>query len=317
MTASTLLLACLLDALVGDPRWLPHPVRLMGRCAAWYERTARLVVQGPAGLRTAGLALAIGLPIGAWAAGWGLIRLAGLVHPLAATGAEILLAYTTLAARDLADHAASVLRALNAGRLERAREALSHIVGRDTAALPEGEIVRATVETIAESTADGVVAPLCYLALGGAPLALAFKAISTLDSMVGHRDERYRDFGWGSARLDDAANWAPARFAACLLVLAGGLTRFRADLLARAWSIVMRDAGKHESPNSGWPEAAMAGVLHVRLGGRNVYEGIVIERPCLGDPGQALRAGHIRQALILMAMASVLAAALAAGVRFA
>jgi adenosylcobinamide-phosphate synthase len=317
MTGSSLLLACLLDALVGDPRWLPHPVRLMGRCAAWYERTVRLVTQGPAGLRMAGLALAIGLPIGAWAAGWGLIRLAGLVHPLAATGAEILLAYTTLAARDLADHAASVLRALNAGRLDRAREALSHIVGRDTEALPEGEIVRATVETIAESTADGVVAPLLYLALGGAPLALAFKAISTLDSMVGHRDERYRDFGWGSARLDDAANWMPARLAACLLSLAGGLAKFSADPVARAWSIVMRDAGKHESPNSGWPEAAMAGVLHVQLGGRNVYEGMVIERPCLGDPGQALRAGHIRQALILMATASVLAAALAAGVRVA
>lgn len=317
MTASALLLACLLDAVVGDPRWLPHPVRLMGRCAAWYERTVRLVTQEPAGLRMAGLALAIGLPIGAWAAGWGLIRLAGLVHPLAATGAEILLAYTTLAARDLADHAASVLRALNAGRLDRAREALSHIVGRDTEALPEGEIVRATVETIAESTADGVVAPLLYLALGGAPLALAFKAISTLDSMVGHRDERYRDFGWGSARLDDAANWMPARLAACLLVLAGGLVQFSADLLARAWSIVRRDAGKHESPNSGWPEAAMAGVLHVQLGGRNVYEGMVIERPRLGDPGQALRASHIRQALILMATASVLAAALAAGVRVA
>ncbi len=317
MTASALLLACLLDALVGDPRWLPHPVRLMGRCAAWYEQTARLVVQGPAGLRAAGLALAIGLPIGAWAAGWGLIRLAGLVHPLAATGVEILLAYTTLAARDLADHAASVLRALNAGRLDRAREALSHIVGRDTEALPEGEIVRATVETIAESTADGVVAPLCYLALGGAPLALAFKAISTLDSMVGHRDERYRDFGWGSARLDDAANWIPARLAACLLILAGGLIQFSADPVARAWSILMRDASKHESPNSGWPEAAMAGLLHVQLGGRNVYEGMVIKRPCLGDPGRALRAGHIRQALILMATASVLAAALAAGLRFA
>lgn len=317
MTGSSLLLACLLDAWWGDPRWFPHPVRLMGRCIVWYETAIRRVAQGPTGLRAAGLMLAIGLPIGAWATGWGLIRLAGLVHPLAATGVEILLAYMTLAARDLADHATSVLRALNAGQLGRAREALSHIVGRDTQALPEGEIVRATVETLAESAADGVVAPLFYLALGGAPLALAFKAISTLDSMVGHRDARYRDFGWASARLDDAANWMPARLAACLLVLAGGLTRFRADLVARAWSIVMRDADKQESPNSGWPEAAMAGLLHVQLGGRNAYEGFVIDRPRLGDSGQALRADHIRQALVLVVTASVLAAGLAAALRFA
>ena len=317
MTASALLLACLLDALVGDHRWFPHPVRLMGRCIVWYETAIRRVVQGPAGLRTAGLALAVGLPIGVWAAGWGLIRLAWLVHPLAATGVEILLAYTTLAVRDLADHAGLVLRALKGDRLEEARAAVAHIVGRDTDSLSEPDVIRATVETIAESTADGGIAPLFYLALGGAPLALAFKAVSTLDSMVGHRDARYRDFGWASARLDDAANWIPARLAACLLALAGGLVKFRADLVARIWSIVMRDSDKHESPNSGWPEAAMAGALQVQLGGRNVYEGIVIERPRLGDSGQALQADHIRQALVLMVTASVLAAGLAAAWRCA
>lgn len=317
MTGSSLLLACLLDAWWGDPRWFPHPVRLMGRCIAGYEAAIRRVVTRPTGLRTAGFALAVALPIGAWAVGWGLIRLAGLVHPLAGTGAEVLLAYTTLAARDLVDHATSVLRELNAGRLARAREAVSHIVGRDTETLPEGEIVRATVETVAESTADGVVAPLLYLAVGGAPLALAFKAVSTLDSMVGHRDERYRDFGWASARLDDVANWVPARLAACLLILARGLATFRGDPVVRAWRILLRDARKHESPNSGWPEAAMAGLLHIQLGGRNVYEGTVIERPRLGDPGQTVRADHIRQAVILMVTASILAAALAAAWRFA
>lgn len=317
MTGPSLLLACFLDAWLGDPRWLPHPVRLMGRCIVRYETAIRRIAQSPTGLRAAGLALAVCLPIGVWATGWGLIRLAGLVHPLAATGVEILLAYTTLAVRDLANHAGLVLRALRGGTLEEARAAVSHIVGRDADSLSEPDVVRATVETIAESTADGGIAPLFYLALGGAPLALAFKAVSTLDSMVGHRDACYRDFGWASARLDDAANWIPARLAACLLVLAGGFTRFRADLVVRAWSIVMRDADKHESPNSGWPEAAMAGLLHVQLGGRNVYEGIVIERPRLGDPGQALQADHIRQALVLMVTASVLAAGLAVAWRFA
>jgi len=313
MTATTLLLACALDASLGDPRWFPHPVRLMGWGIDRYETALRRFVHGPTGLRIAGLALALGLPICAYVVGWGLIRLAESAHPLLGPGMEIILAYTTLAARDLADHAGSVRRALQAGSLEGAREAVSHIVGRDTEALSEPEVVRATVETIAESTADGVIAPLLYLAIGGAPLALAFKAISTLDSMVGHRDARHREFGWASARLDDVANWVPARLTAGLLIVAGGLVGFRADLVVRAWAVLIRDAGKHESPNSGWPEAAMAGVLHVQLGGRNVYDGIVMERPCLGAPGQALQTDHIRQALVLMATASILAVGLAAG----
>ncbi|MFM8551744.1 MAG: adenosylcobinamide-phosphate synthase CbiB [Nitrospiraceae bacterium] len=317
MTATTLLSACLLDALAGDPRWLPHPVRLMGRSIGWYEARIRRYVHSPPGLRAAGLVLAVGLPAGAWAGGWGLIRLAELVHPLAGTGMEILLAYTTLAARDLADHVSQVLRALQAGLLTPAREAVAQIVGRDTEALSEPEIVRATVETIAESAADGIVAPLLYLAVGGAPLALAFKAVSTLDSMVGHRDERYRDFGWASARLDDGANWVPARLSAWLLVLAEGLVSGRAGRVSQVWSIVVRDADKHESPNSGWPEAAMAGSLQVQLGGRNVYGGTVIARPLLGDPGPALQVNHIRQALRLMIVASALAIGLAVTVRLA
>lgn len=311
MTGSSVLLAYLLDACLGDPRWLPHPVRLMGRCIEWYEAAVRRFVLDRTGLRLAGLALAVGLPVAVWATGWGLIRWASLIHPLAGTGAEIVLAYTTLAARDLVDHATAVRHALREGALDRARTALSLIVGRDTEGLPEGEIVRATVETVAESTADGVVAPLFYLALGGAPLALAFKAVSTLDSMVGHRDERYRDFGWASARLDDMANWVPARLAACLLVVAGSLRSLDWSRIGHAWRIVLRDAGKQESPNSGWPEAAMAGSLLVQLGGRNRYEGVVIERPSLGDPGRTLGVDHIQEALVLMIVASILAAGLA------
>jgi len=317
MTASTLVLACLLDLLAGDPRWFPHPVRLMGRVITGYETAVRPWVRSRGGLRFAGVVLAMGLPLGAAAGAWGLIRLADLVHPWMGSGVEVFLAYTTLAARDLADHALAVRRALLSGSLDEARRAVSEIVGRDTEGLSEAEVVRATVETVAESTADGLIAPLLCLALGGVPLAFAFKAVSTLDSMVGHRDERYEDFGWASARLDDAANWLPARLTAGLMVLAAAFVAGRAAVAGRTWRILLRDGRKHASPNSGWPEAAMAGALHVQLGGTNRYDGLAVERPRLGDPGPALTADHIAEALAVAGTAAALAAGLAVGVRLA
>jgi adenosylcobinamide-phosphate synthase len=311
MTAGEVIIACLLDAVVGDPRWLPHPVRVMGRVIAWCDDRIRPLLRRPASQRIAGVALALGLPALVYLVGWGVIELAGKVHWAFGRGVEVVLAFTTLAARDLADHARSVLRALEAGSLQEAREAISKIVGRDTAGLSEGEIVRATVETIAESTSDGIIAPLFYMVIGGAPLALAYKAVNTLDSMVGHHDERHRHFGWASARLDDGANWVPARLTACLFVL-GGWLLFRCIGTAwRAWSILLRDGKKHPSPNSGRPEAAMAGALGVQLGGMNLYDGVPEERTLLGDPGPALVASHIRSALSLMMTASLLAVGLA------
>ncbi len=313
MTARDLALACLLDLLAGDPRWIPHPVRAMGRAAAWYEGWARLVVHGPAGERAAGVLVALGLPGLAYAAGWAALGLAGRAHEVAGSVTAVLLAWTTLAARDLADHARAVRRALEAGSLAEARRAVGLIVGRDTADLPEPEVVRAAVETVAESVSDGVIAPLFYLTVGGPPLALAYKAVSTLDSMVGHREPRYRHFGWASARLDDLANWIPARLTAGLLVLAAGLVSGSVQPLRRAWLVLQRDGHKHSSPNSGRPEAAMAGALGVQLGGINTYEGLAVERPRLGEPLEPLRPRHIEQALRLMWTAAGLALALALG----
>lgn len=310
MTAGEVIVACLLDAAVGDPRWLPHPVRFIGLVVAWCDDRIRPLLLSPAGQRAAGLVLAVGLPTFAYTAGWMAIELAGRIHWTLGRGVEVVLAFTTLAARDLIDHALAVLRALEAGSLGGAREALSKIVGRDVSGLSEQEVVRGTVETVAESTSDGVVAPLFYMAIGGAPLALAYKAISTLDSMIGHKDERHRYFGWASARLDDGANWVPARLTAVLLVLASGLASRRAWIVGRAWAILMRDGKKHPSPNSGRPEAAMAGALGVQLGGTNVYDGVPEERARLGDPGPALVASHIRLALVLMMTTSLLAAGL-------
>ncbi|MBI3602955.1 MAG: cobalamin biosynthesis protein CobD [Nitrospirae bacterium] len=315
MTSAEILLACLLDAALGDPRWFPHPVRLMGWAIAWCDERVRPVLRSPAGEWVAGIVLAVGLPILVYAVGWLAIEMAGRVHWAFGRGAEVVLACTTLAARDLADHALSVVRALDAGRLQGAREAVSRIVGRDTAELSESDVARATVETIAESTSDGVIAPLFYMVIGGAPLALAYKAVNTLDSMIGHRDVKHRYFGWASAKCDDGANWIPARVTAVLLVLSGGLTFRSADTVWRAWRILVRDGKQHPSPNSGRPEAAMAGVLGVQLGGTNVYDGVPSARPLLGDPGAPLGAQHIRSALRLMTLSVLLAAGLAAVVR--
>jgi adenosylcobinamide-phosphate synthase len=179
--------------------------------------------------------------------------------------------------------------------------------------MSESDIVRATVETIAESTADGIMAPLFYLVLGGAPLALAYKAVSTLDSMIGHLDDRYRWFGWASARLDDVANFLPARITAFLLVLSVGIVSQSWAAMRRTWNILLRDGKRHPSPNSGRPEAAMAGALGVQLGGVNRYDGFPVERPCLGDSGQPLTRDHIGRALTLMIWTSLLGVLLGMG----
>jgi adenosylcobinamide-phosphate synthase len=315
MTAGQLLLACLLDALIGDPRGFPHPVRLMGAVIAWSDDRIRPSLGSRTAKRAAGLVLAGALPAAAYAAGWLAIEWAAGMHRILGIIMQVGLAFTTLAARDLVEHARSVQQALEGGSLEAAREAVSRIVGRDTQELPEPEVVRATVETVAESTSDGIVAPLFYLAIGGPPLALAYKAISTMDSMIGHLDERHRDFGWASARLDDLANWIPARVTALLLVLAAWLSSRRLEAMRKAWRVVRRDGGKHPSPNSGRPEAAMAGALGVQLGGINVYDGKPVMRAVLGDPGPTLTGAHIGQALVLMMITCFLAAGLAAGIR--
>jgi adenosylcobinamide-phosphate synthase len=300
MTGGELAVACVLDAAVGDPHWFPHPVRWMGSLVNWYDRRVHQLLLSPAKQRMAGVLLAVALPTGAYAAGALLIWFGNSIGPLWGSAVTVLLAWTTLAARDLIDHVVSVQRALQSVSLTEARSAVAKIVGRDSEGMAESDIVRATVETIAESTADGIIAPLFYLILGGAPLALAYKAVSTLDSMIGHLDDRYRWFGWASARLDDVANFLPARITALLLVLSAGIVSRSWPTMRHAWTILLRDGRQHPSPNSGRPEAAMAGALGVQLGGTNRYDGLPIERPCLGDPDQPLKRAHIGMALTLM-----------------
>jgi adenosylcobinamide-phosphate synthase len=285
----------------------------MGLLVDWYDRRVYQLLLSPAKQRIAGLLLAVALPSGAYAAGALFIWFCNSIDSLWGMAITVLLAWTTLAARDLIDHVLAVRRALQSASLAEARTAVAKIVGRDTEEMGESDIVRATVETIAESTADGIMAPLFYLALGGAPLALAYKAVSTLDSMIGHLDDRYRWFGWASARLDDAANFIPARLTAFLLVLSVGIVSQSWASMQRAWKILRRDGGQHPSPNSGRPEAAMAGALGVQLGGINRYDGLPIERPCLGDPDQPLTWDHIGRALTLMIWTSLLGVLLGMG----
>jgi adenosylcobinamide-phosphate synthase len=205
-----------------------------------------------------------------------------------------------------------VVKALRAEDLPEARKRLSMIVGRETKDLDAEQIQKAVIETVAENLSDGVVSPLFYMALGGVPLAMAFKASSTLDSMVGYRNERYEHLGWCSARLDDALNYIPARLTAVLIVAAAFALRLDAG---GAWRIFRRDGAKHKSPNAGRPEAAMAGALGVQLGGPSVYDGVVVEKPYLGEAKHLMEIAHVREAEHVLYIVSILMVLLASAYR--
>jgi len=263
--------AVAVDRAIGDPVRPTHPVRLMGRVITAYERTVRPRLRGPGDQRAAGAALALGLPVATF---WTMERLMGGLPRGLGFPIRVWLLATTLGGRELARAAQRVGAALEESP-QRAREEVGMIVGRETAAMTPGEVVGATIESVAENTSDGVVAPLLYGLAGGPSLALAYKAVSTLDSMVGYRNDRYQYFGWASARLDDVANLLPARVTATLALLLAGS---RNNVCRSAWE----DSRRHESPNAGLVEAAFAQSLRVRLGGPAQYEGKVIARLPMG-----------------------------------
>jgi adenosylcobinamide-phosphate synthase len=219
--------------------------------------------------------------VGVWAGTSLILWLSYALLPLLGGITAIWIAYTTLATRSLHRESGKVVAALSEGNIASARERLSRIVSRDTSELDERDIVRAVLETVAENISDGIVAPLFYLALGGPVGAMIYKAVNTMDSMVGYLNDRYRYFGWFAARADDAANWIPARLSGFLIV--GAATLLKMDGPG-AWRIMIRDARKMKSPNAGFPEAAAAGALRIQLGGTNVYFGEQVHKPTLGDP---------------------------------
>ncbi|MFH1090923.1 MAG: adenosylcobinamide-phosphate synthase CbiB [Pseudomonadota bacterium] len=293
MSGLALGLAYLMDLIIGDPPWFPHPVRLIGwlihRLAAW----ARPWSSNPWPLRLAGMIIVI-LTVGlTWLMVWFLLRAAGWFSPWLSAALSVFLAYTALAAKSLYVETWRAALALKDGDLPRARRLLSLVVGRDTADLERAQILRALVETVAENLSDGVIAPFFYLALGGPALGLAYKAVNTLDSMIGYKAEPYRHLGWAAARLDDLAGLLPARITAAVIVLAAFLLRLDARGALRIW---LRDGGRHDSPNAGRPEAALAGALGVQLGGTNLYRGLIVVKPTLGEARAPLSLKHLRQA---------------------
>ncbi len=301
--------AFLLDLLLGDPAWLPHPVRAMGYLAGRLETWSRRVM--PVHLKAAGFITVIMVLALTWGLTYFMLVLAAAVHPLLFSIVSLYLLYASLAAHDLARHAGRVSAALEAGDLPLARRRLAMIVGRDTEDLPAPAVCKACVESVAENIVDGFTAPLFWAVIFGPPGAIVYKAVNTMDSMFGYKNERYRQFGFAAARLDDLANFIPARLSALLLMAASLIGGCNA---AGAWRIWRRDHGCHASPNSGHSEAAAAGALGLQLGGASRYFGRVVVKPLIGDAIEDCQPRHIRAVIRLMYITAVIAVLLAVSV---
>lgn len=292
--------ALAIDILIGDPRRLIHPVVLIGNLIS------RLQVP-LAGLltnrRQAGIILTVLTLCITGGTTWLVIHLAELIAPAFGAAVSLWLAYTTLALGELHRESRAVVSLVEAGNLGEARRSLALIVGRETATLDEEGILRACIETVSENTSDGILAPMFYLFVGGPVLAMMYKAANTLDSMVGYRDDKYRELGWASARFDDLVNLIPARLTGMLMVIAA------LPLGLNAWNalrILLRDARKPSSPNAGFPEAATAGALGIRLGGPATYFGQRVEKPTLGDADKPITVASYRAMVRLMYLTSFL-----------
>jgi len=298
-----LCIAYLLDLLFGDPEWSLHPIRIIGKTIVYLERMLGRITHSILSEKIAGIFLCAIVVILAYVVTWGSIYLAHHVNGYLGTCVAIVLAYFTISIKSLGKTAQDVGNYLQEGNEKGARIHLSLIVGRDTMALNRDEIIRATVETVAENTSDGIVAPLFYLIIGGVPLGMAYKAVNTLDSMVGYKNERYLKLGWASAKCDDLANYIPARITGVLMIVAALFLR---KDWKNAYVTMRRDARRHESPNSGYPEATVAGALRVQLGGTNYYDGIPRMSALIGQNREKLNESSIRDVVTMMHLTSAI-----------
>ncbi len=276
------ILGFILDLIVGDPHWLYHPIRLVGHLISGLEKLLRsifpkteqgeLIAGGFLLVLTAGVTTAVA---------WGLLLVAGLVHPCLRFALEVIMCYWVLATKSLKTETMKVYDALKEGDLKKARFAVSMVVGRDTEVLDDIGVTKAAVETVAENASDGVIAPLLFLMIGGAPLGFFYKAVNTMDSMVGYKNDKYLYFGRAAAKFDDVLNYIPARLSGMLMC---GAAAFCGMDSKNAWRIYWRDRYNHSSPNSAHTEATAAGAMHIQLAGNAYYFGKLYEKPTLGDP---------------------------------
>ena len=292
--------AFILDLILGDPLFLPHPVRWMGRAIETMEPRFRNL---PVRETTAGLIFSLSLIGGTWSLVFALVILAGAIHPLFGVGIEILIIYYSISVRCLVKSAMDVHRSLTQKNLNEAKKKVAQIVGRDVEPLSAQGVAQATVETVAENLVDGVISPLFFAAIGGAPLAAAYKMVNTLDSMVGYKNEEYQQFGKASARIDDIANFIPARLSVLVVALASRILAGKGSLALRT---AMEEGAHHSSPNAGFPEAAFAGSLGVKLGGAHYYQGHLVHKPQIGIKFGTVSINHIKKACDLMILSAVI-----------
>jgi len=305
MTAAVFFGAYIVDIIIGDPRGLPHPVVIIGKAVRFLEdkicRTSLI------DKKKGGVILWFAVVVPTFFITWGIVEGCLFINALLAAIITVLFASMTLATRSLFDESKAVIDALNNGNIVEARKKLSMIVGRDTGNLDEQGICRAVIETVSENLSDGIVAPMFYLALGGLPLSMAYKAVNTLDSMVGYKNDRYGDIGWFSAKMDDMLNWIPARLTGLIIVAASFILRFN---WRDSWKIMRRDGQNHPSPNSAMPEAAAAGALNIQLGGNGRYFGKIFHKPVIGDRIKEIDRDDVKKAWVIMFASSLLMAAI-------
>lgn len=303
-SAALLISAFLLDLVIGDPRWVPHPVVLMGKVISYGEQQLFSLKKRRTFL--AGMALSLLVIALSAVTAWALVAFFHLLPFWLSFIATAALGSTTLATRGLLDAVGDIEAPLRTGDILVAREKLSHIVGRETTDLNQDKVMRASLESLSESTCDGIVAPLFYLFLGGVPLAMAYKAVSTLDSMIGYRTDRYLYFGKFAARLDDAMNFIPARLTALFIVIATLAMRLNPG---RALRVAWRDHANHLSPNAGYPEAALAGAFGIRLGGSSIYFGKEVYKPYIGDDLKPVGIEMLKEGRVLCLLTAILSLA--------
>lgn len=293
-TALALILGFLIDLLLGDPRWLYHPVRIIGNGISLLEKILRrMFPKTPGGEKTAGFFLVLLICIGSGGVPFLLLYLAYHIHTVLGIALETFMCYQMLAVKSLKAESMRVYEALKKPDLPGARTAVSMIVGRDTRSLSAAGVTKAAVETIAENTSDGIIAPLFYMAIGGPALMFLYKGINTMDSMVGYKNEKYLHFGRYAAKLDDIANYIPARISAWLMILASFFAGFD---WKNAKRIFLRDRYNHASPNSAQTEAVMAGALDIQLAGNAFYFGKLYEKPTIGDAVREVETEDIKRA---------------------